>query len=70
MAQLMGVKANVPRSYLGAAKRKLGLSAGAPLMLFVHLSGLVASDAMPLLAPPDGGALPPETTQISVRRDR
>ena len=31
MAGLMGVKAGVPRSYLGAAKRKLGLSAGAPL---------------------------------------
>jgi hypothetical protein len=56
MAQLMGVKANVPRSYLGAAKRKLGLSAGAPLMLFVYLAGLVDSDALPLLAIPAAGS--------------
>ena len=51
MAQLMGVKKGVPRSYLSEAKRKLGLSAGASLMLFVHFSGLVEDDAMPLLAP-------------------
>ena len=51
MAQLMGVKKGVPRSYLSEAKRKLGLSAGASLMLFVHFSGLVEHDAMPLLAP-------------------
>lgn len=50
MARLMGVKVNVPRSYLGDAKRKLGLAAGAPLMLFVHFSGLVERDAIPLLA--------------------
>lgn len=65
MAQLMGVKAGVPRSYLGAAKRKLGLSAGAPLMLFVHLADLVASDALPLLAlRPAGDTLPHEATQV------
>jgi DNA-binding CsgD family transcriptional regulator len=64
MAQLMEVKVNVPRSYLGAAKHKLGLPAGAPLMLFVYLSGLVESDALPLLSiPADGIALPQEATQ-------
>jgi DNA-binding CsgD family transcriptional regulator len=36
MARLMSVKPNVPRSYLSEGKRKLGLTAGAPLMLFVH----------------------------------
>ena len=50
MARLMGVKSGVPRSYLGAAKHKLGLPAGAPLQLFVYLAGLVESDALPLLA--------------------
>jgi hypothetical protein len=49
MARLMGVKPNVPRSYLNEGKRKLGLPAGAPLMLFVHFSGLVDDDALPLL---------------------
>ena len=65
MAELMAVKANVPRSYLGAAKRKLGLSAGAPLMLFVYLSGLVESDALPLLASaPTAAVLPKEATRV------
>ena len=65
MARLMGVKAGVPRSYLGAAKRKLGLPAGAPLMLFVYLSGLVESDALALLTPsPNSTASPEEATQI------
>jgi hypothetical protein len=65
MAQLMGVKVNVPRSYLGAAKRKLGLSAGAPLMLFIHLAGLVQSDALPLLTVSSSApASPQEATQI------
>jgi len=50
MAQLMGLKPNVPRSYLGDAKRKLNLAAGAQLMLFVHFSDLVERDALPLLA--------------------
>ena len=65
MAGLMGVKAGVPRSYLGAAKRRLGLSAGAPLMLFVYLADLVESDALPLLAIPPTAALPLEATQSS-----
>jgi hypothetical protein len=56
MAQLMGVRANVPSSYLSAGKSKLGLPAGAPLMLFVHLVGLVESDALPLLATSSVGA--------------
>ena len=50
MARLLGVKAGVPRSYLSEGKRKLGLAAGPPLMLFVHFSGLVGRDAVPLLA--------------------
>jgi hypothetical protein len=50
MSELMGVKPGVPRSYLSAGKRKLGLSAGAPMMLFVHFAGLVDADALPLLA--------------------
>ncbi len=49
MARLMGVKPNVPRSYLSEGKRKLGLSAGPALMLFVHFSGYVGADALPLL---------------------
>lgn len=52
MARLMGVKPGVPRSYLSAGKRKLGLPAGAATMLFVHFAGLVDDDALPLL---DGG---------------
>jgi DNA-binding CsgD family transcriptional regulator len=50
MAQLMGVKKGVPRSYFSEGTRKLGLSAGASLMLFVHFAGLVEHDALPLLA--------------------
>jgi len=50
MARLMGVRPGVPRSYLGEGKRKLGLSAGAPIMLFVHFARLVELDALPLLA--------------------
>ena len=50
MAQLMGVKRGVPRSYLSEGTRKLGLSAGSSLMLFVHFAGLVEHDALPLLA--------------------
>ena len=50
MARFMGVRAGVPRSYLSEGKRKLGLVAGSPLLLFVHFSGLVGRDAMPLLA--------------------
>jgi hypothetical protein len=49
MAELMGVRHGVPRSYLSAGKRKLGLPAGASLQLFVHFAGLVGSDALPLL---------------------
>ena len=61
----MGVRSNVPRSYLSAAKRKLGLPAGAPLQLFVYLAGLVESDALPLLAiPPVRAALPQAATQV------
>lgn len=55
-AQLMGVKPNVPRSYLGDAKRKLGLAAGAQLMLFVHFSGVVDTDALPMLEPGGPGS--------------
>jgi hypothetical protein len=58
MAQLMGVKPNVPRSYLSAAKRKLGLPAGAPMMLFVHFAGLVESDALPLVTAGPGDSEP------------
>ena len=50
MAQHMGVKVGVPRSYLGEGKRKLGLLAGASFTLFVHYSGLVERDALPLLS--------------------
>lgn len=56
MSELMGVKPGVPRSYLSAGKRKLGLSAGAPMMLFVHFAGLVDVDALPLLAERASGA--------------
>jgi DNA-binding CsgD family transcriptional regulator len=49
MARLMGVKPNVPRSYLTQGKKKLGLTAGPSLTLFVHLSGFVGADALPLL---------------------
>jgi hypothetical protein len=49
MARLMGVRPGVPRSYLSAGKRKLGLPAGAPLMLFVHFAGLVDGDAIGLI---------------------
>jgi len=49
MAQSMGVKPDVPRSYLGEAKRKTDLPAGAPLMLFAFFSGVVQNDALPLL---------------------
>lgn len=52
MAQIMGVKPGVPRSYLGEAKRKLGLPAGAPLTLFAFFSGVVHSDALPLMEAP------------------
>lgn len=55
MARLMGVKPNVPRSYLSEGKRKLGLTAGAPLMLFVHFAGVVETDALPLLGPGERG---------------
>ncbi len=55
MARLMGVRPGVPRSYLSAGKRKLGLSAGAATMLFVHFAGLVDNDALPLLV--SGGAI-------------
>jgi len=66
MAQLMGVRPNVPRNYLCEGKRKLGLPAGAPLMLFVYLSGLVDSDALPLLAPAQAApAALEEAAQIS-----
>jgi len=51
MARLMGVKPNVPRHYLSEGKRKLGLPAGAAVMLFVHFSGVI-DDALPLLAAP------------------
>lgn len=62
MARLMGVKPNVPRSYLSEGKRKLGLPAGARLMLFVFLSGLVDSDALPLLSPSQREAASPQKT--------
>lgn len=58
MAQLMGVRPGVPRSYLSAGKRKLRLPAGAATMLYVHCAGLVEHDALPLLG--DRGAAPPE----------
>ena len=45
----MGVRPGVPRSYLSADKRKLGLPAGAATMLFVHFAGLVEDDALPLI---------------------
>ena len=68
MARLMGVKVNVPRSYLSEGTRKLGLSAGPSLMLFVYLSGFVESDALPLLAvTPAGAALSREATQVPLR---
>jgi DNA-binding CsgD family transcriptional regulator len=53
MARLMGVRPGVPRSYLSAGKRKLGISAGASTSLFVHFAGLVEDDALPLV---DAGA--------------
>jgi DNA-binding CsgD family transcriptional regulator len=66
MARLMGVKPGVPRSYLSAGKRKLGLPAGAATMLFVHFAGLVEDDALPLL---EGGgrAAPAELDADAVR---
>lgn len=67
MARLMGVRVNVPRSYLSAAKRKLGLPAGAPLMLFVYLAGLVESDALPLLVIAPTAASPEPATPIPPR---
>jgi hypothetical protein len=66
MARLMHVKPGVPRSYLSAAKHKLALPAGAPLQLFVHLTGLVESDALPLLEVSEPGAASSrEATRIS-----
>ena len=69
MGQLMGVKVNVPRSYLGAAKRKLGLPAGAPLMLFIHLVGLVESDALPLMGVSARAAASPSEARQSAPRE-
>ena len=63
MAMLMGVKPGVPRSYLGGAKRKLGIPAGASLMLFVYLAEFAESDALPLLA--GCALLPAPTTESS-----
>ena len=60
MARLMGVKANVPRSYLNEGKKKLALSAGPALMLFVHFSGLAGADALPLLGA--GASASPDPT--------
>ena len=48
MARLMDVKPGVPRSYLSEGKKKLGLSSGPSLMLFVRFSGFVGADALPL----------------------
>lgn len=56
MADVMGVKVNVPRSYLSDAKAKLGLSAGPSLMLFAHFSGVVSADALPDLRSRRGAA--------------
>jgi hypothetical protein len=70
MAQLMGVRPNVPRSYLSAAKRKLGLSAGAPMMLFVHFAGLVESDALPLVtAGPSAAKTDPHPQPVATTVD-
>jgi len=49
MARPMGIKVGVPRSYLAEGKRKLGLTAGASVMLFVHFARLVDRDALPLI---------------------
>jgi hypothetical protein len=51
MARLMSVRPGVPRSYLSEGKKKLGLVAGPSLTLFVHFTGFVGSDALPLLQP-------------------
>jgi DNA-binding CsgD family transcriptional regulator len=58
MAEMMGVKANVPRSYLSSAKAKLALSAGPSLMLFAHFSGVVSAEALPRLGSMSGATLP------------
>ena len=54
MAALMDVRAGVPRSYLGDARQRLGLPAGAELTLFTHFAGLAEEDALPLLAAAEG----------------
>ncbi len=51
IAVWFGVKDGVPQSYISDARRKLGLSAGAQTRLYVHFSGVVESDALPLMMP-------------------
>lgn len=65
MANLMGIKAGVPRSYVSDAKRKLGLPAGAPLMLFVHFSGVVEKDAMGLIGDAARGGVDAEALTVA-----